>query len=98
MWSLQTSESTLVMRFLDFLTGEMHPLAANPVLTIVPRFTINYTTLWAKAEVLGDTVLVLLNQGNWVNDYNQSHRWYLVEWKTGRVVHVSVQDLQQLFH
>jgi hypothetical protein len=76
----------------------MHPqaLAANTVLTIVPRFTGDYA-LWAQAEVLGDTVLVHLNQRYWVNDNNQLCQWYLVEWKTGRVVRVSVQDLQQLF-
>jgi hypothetical protein len=73
----------------------MHPLAANPVLTIVPRFN-EYYTLSAQAAVLGDTVLVHLNQGYWFN-VDILCRWYLVEWKTGRVVHVSVQDLQQPF-
>jgi hypothetical protein len=82
---------SVVLRLLDFLTGEDHPLAANPLLTIVTHVTFD-RGLNAQAEVLGDTVLVLVNQG-----HRSSHEiqvWYLVEWKTGRVVSVSAQGLR----
>ena len=87
-------ESSAVLRFLDFFTGEVHPLAANPVLTLVAS---SAPTLYVQAEVLGDIVLVHLNPRYWGNrNIHWLCQWYLVEWKTGHVVNVSIQDLQQL--
>jgi hypothetical protein len=80
------------MRFLDFLTGEVHPLAANPVLTLVASPA---PTMYVQAEVLGDIVLVHLSPRYWRNPNIQLCHWYLVEWKTGRVVCVSVPNRLQ---
>jgi hypothetical protein len=92
-------ETTVVLRVLDFLTGEVHPVAAIPVLTIT-IFTRNIYdyNLGLHAEVLGDIVLVHVHQKYWDNHDFQLCQWCLVEWKTGRVVRVSVQNLQLPFH
>jgi hypothetical protein len=90
-------EIPVVIRFLDFLTGEVHPLAAIPVLTTSIVTQIAHHDLDIQAEVLGDVVLVHVHE-RYRNNYDiQLCLWCLVEWKTGRLVRVSVQDLQQLF-
>jgi hypothetical protein len=89
-------ETTVVLRFLDFLTGEDHPLAAIPVLTIVIQIIYDHT-LGVQAEILDDIVLVHVHQGYSSNHGIRLCRWCLVEWKIGRVVRVSVRDLQQSF-
>jgi hypothetical protein len=85
----------VILRLLDFFTGDDHPLAATPVLTIFTS-VFDYTDLNPQAEVLGDMVLVHVHQGYWINTVDPLCQWYLVEWKTGHVVNVSIQDLQQL--
>jgi hypothetical protein len=88
-------ESSVVLRFLDFLTGEVHPLAANPVLTLKASSS-PFTGIYMQAEVLGDIVLVHLSP-NYFSDLNIPRlcQWYLVEWRTGRVVSVSVPNRLQ---
>jgi hypothetical protein len=89
-------ECSIVLRLLDFLTGEVHPLATNPVLTIVTHVTFDHRhSLDAQAEVLGDIILVHVYQRYQSHHDNQLCRWYLVEWKTGRAVSVSVQDCRK---
>jgi hypothetical protein len=89
-------ECSIILRLLNFLTGEDHPLAAKSVLPIVTDVTYD-RSLIAQAEVLGDIVLVHVYQRHWNHHGSQLCQWYLVEWKTERVVRVSVQDLQQSF-
>jgi hypothetical protein len=83
----------VILRLLDFFTGDDHPLAATPVLTISTN-VFDHLSLSAQAEVLGDVVLVHVHQA-WHYD-DPLCRSYLVQWKTGHVVNVNIQDLQQL--
>ena len=90
-------ELAVILRFLDFFTGDDHPLAATPMLTISTNPNVfGHTDLSAQAEVLGDVVLVHVHQGYWINYDGPLPLcgWYLVEWKTGHVVNVSIQDLK----
>jgi hypothetical protein len=88
-------EPAIILRLLDFFTGDDHPLAATPVLTISTN-VFDHNHFNAQAEVLGDLVLVHVHQRDWINGDDALCRWCLVEWKTGHIVNVSIQDLQQL--
>jgi hypothetical protein len=93
-------EPAIILQLLDFFTGDYHPLAATPVLTISMRlfdYTF-HTSFSAQAEVLGDLVLVHVHREyHDLFNYDDSPcRWCLVEWKTGHMVNVSIQDLQKL--
>ncbi|KAI0261880.1 hypothetical protein BC834DRAFT_421422 [Gloeopeniophorella convolvens] len=80
-------ESMVHLRLLDFLTGEAHPLAASPVLPVLTQDIFD-TGLQVQAEVLGDKILIQVNQ-DWDTHDITFCQWYLVEWKTGRVVQVN---------
>jgi hypothetical protein len=87
-------EVAVILRLLDFFTGDDHPLATTPVLTISMN-VFDRPPLNAQVEVLGDMVLVHVHQGYGINYDDPLCRWYLVEWKIGHVVNVSIQFLQQ---
>ena len=89
---LSDRDMTLEIRLLSFSTGQLHPVAEQPIIFITKSLLLGH------CNVLIDTVgefLALLIKFPWAQSEGED-MFFLVRWKKGEVHRVSVSRLRHM--